>query len=1213
MVRKAILAFAAFFLLLSATFAADSLESPSVELLSGNEDLRSCISILDKAKEEEGLTAVDQLSLYYFLKADGEREKAILAALKGLDAWPQSPAAPMLADIVEDEMTYSALTEKIAAEVISSALRSGGDDPLLRFRLLRSLFVMASRKGDAQGVDRILDRMGIPPAAFFEAPDDELPRTKFRQASFSAPKGELTRFPRDHQFLYAPSSLLAVKGEYLGRMHIPFQTEEGEYWLLITTRSPMKLGVDGTTLFESDPFFGPQPPVTILKLSLRKGAHTLSAVFHSSNNNEGVSVSITPRREAGAPVTFPDRMDPAPGSAGCSLAGNYENSVEQSAVDGDHFSLAMNALLARAEGDYPRSRRLLEKAVAANPKYLLWKLILAELVIEKSYDLPESYALSRAESVVDDILGSNPSCPEAMFYKIYLKSNSSRGEEFLSELRKLTEDSPGDPRWFIQLARELDDLGWKIDARDLLLRSRSLFPQNSQVEEEWLGFCQARRNFPEQIEALEALAKLRVVPAEHESYCSSTGDYGCALKWLEKQQELFGDPSGYLEQGRIGYLEKLGRREEALSSADRLLARNPRNAGWAMIKARLLDLHGKSAEAAALLDQVKKADPSVFNVDYARWLAGGELPFEKERISLDEALSDNAGSPSGAPSSYLLDHQITRVFEDGSTLERYHGIVAVHDRDGVEREGEQQFPANHLLLLRTIKPDGRSVEPEIVPNKRTIGMSGLEAGDLIEYEYIALSGPNGIKKGSYYTPYVFMFQDMEKPFARTSWSIKYPPSFKMSFFEQNLPSPPVVTSEDGLVVRKYEYRSMPRLAYEPDLPFKNIYLPLADAVGNMDWKDYAKALQNEVTGSFPVSPEVSDKCAELTKGSASDADKASRIVGFVMSSIEGEGKGWGDPKETLLLGEGNRLQLAMAMLSAARVKFDLLFAEPVTQAQDKNDLPTEGKFQVPILRIYPGKSPADYFLESPYRDPAVLPWYLQGAEAIPATADEPWARVHLSRDWSRWEGCPQFEQRNFDSRGNLEIGFSQTLDPDQSAQLRGALRKLPKDRWKEVLQMAFAKQFGNVEITDYGFRNLDDNSRNLVMTASAKVAGYASSNGAVLRIEEPIDRLELMKNFGSLGKRELPLSTGFPFMISQTYKLSLPDGKASIVRPGSEKVSSKYGSYSISVKKSGSGFTIMRKASIPFEIIPPEEYPAFVSFLKQVDEAENMTIEVRLK
>lgn len=1216
MVKNTLLPALLAFLLCFPLLAAPPLESPFVEFLSGEEDLGKCIEVLENGKNESGLAPMGYLSLYYFLKAGGQREKAILTALEGLDSDPGSPAAPMLADVVEDEMTFNALTEGLAGKLLGSALSRVQDDPVLRFRLLRSVYVIAARKGDRAGMESALDEMGIPPGAFYEAPEEELPRTRFiGSGPYRPPERATEFFPRNNQFLNMPSSLLRVKGEYFGRMHVPFNSSGAEdFYLLVSSRSPVRVFVDGAAVFENNPFFEIKAPVNIVRLSLKGGAHQLTAAFHSLNNNEGVSLALSPAGSgSGGKIEFLGEMPASVDFAGCSSAGIYVHPVSRNMSDGDHLSLGMNALLCRSTGDYAGARHLLEQAISLNPYYLLWKLALVEIIIEKSYDLPESYALSRAESIVDGILEKNPGCPEALFYKIYLKSSSSQGEEFLSELRNLTEDSPTDPRWFIQLSRELGDLGWTSSAKDVLLRTRTLFPQNSEVEEEWLSFCEARKNMKDRFEAMEALSKLRIAPREYEEYWAQKGDYSEAVRWIDKQKEILGDPTFSLESRKLDYFQKMGMYREALEGVDRLLSKNPRNRGWVLMKARILYLTGRDNEAKAALEELKASEPSAFDVDYAKWLEGQELPFEKERISLEEVLSGESPRPDGAPSSYLLDHQVTRVYEDGSTLERYHGVVAVHDRDGVEREGEQQFPSDYLLVLRTIKPDGTEVEPEFVPNKNTVGMSGLEAGDIIEYEYLSLTGPNGIKKGSYYTPFIFMFQDVEKPFARTCWSIKYPSSFKMTFFEQNLPSPPSVSMEDGLTVRRYEYRSMPRVAREPDLPFKNLYLPLVDAVGNMDWKDYALALKDQVTGSYQISPDIRKKCAELLGGAASDKEKARTVINFVLSSIEGEGKGWGNPTETLLLGEGNRLQLAMAMFGAAGVRFDLLFAKPVTEEKDRNDLPSEGRFQIPVLRIYPDGAPEDYYLESPYRNIGILPWYLQGAEAMPVTSPEPWKTVRLREDWSPWESCPMFEQRNFDGEGNLLVGLSQTLDPDQGTQFRSAFKKLPKDRWKEVLQMAFAKQFGNVEITDYEFRNLDDYDRELVMTATAKVSSYAVAAGGVLRIEEPIDRLELMRNFGSLEKRSLPLSTGSPFIISQTYRITLPEGDVSAVFPGKKKITSKYGSYYLSVKRKPGGCTIERKASIPFQIVPPEEYAAFVSFLKQLDDAENMTIEVKLK
>ena len=1192
-----------------------SFESPSVELLAGEKDLGRCVSLLEGVKDSEALYPVDYVSLYYFLKAAGQRERAILAALEGFDVYPESPVSALLSDIIEEEMTFNAVTEKIAEKVMTSALERDPEDPVLKYRILRSLYVLATRKGDRARMESCLDRMGIPPGAFFEKPDEELPRTRFARSPYPAgPAGPVTRFARNSQFLNIPSTLAEVKGEYLGRMHVPFECEEGGlYYLLISSRSPLKFAIDGTPVFGNDPFSRTSPPINILKIRLEKGSHLASCLFHSVNSNEGPSFSILGRKGASGRIVFTGSVPSAAPSTGCRAEGVFTHPAASGSDGNDHLLLGIAGLFFRSVADYPRARLCLDKALRERPDSLLWKLALSELIVEKSFDLPESYALSRAEFLVDDILKDNPDCPEARYFKIYLKSASSQGEEFLAELRRLADDHPSDPRWFIQLSRELGDLGWNVDAKDVISRARSVFPQNSQVEEEWLNFCGSRKNRADQLEALETLSKLRIVPEEFEEYYASTGDYEKALEMLSQQQRIFGDPGSFIEQNKIEYLRKLGRNREGLKAVESLLEKNPLNKTWGMMKASLLFLEGNDSEANGILSAIKERDPSVFSVDHLGWLSGGDFPFESERIPLSEALENLGSETGGASSSYLLDHQVSRVYPDGSILERYHGVVAIHDRDGVEREGEQRFPSAYLLTLRTIKPDGTIVEPEIVPNKRSIGMSGLEVGDIVEYEYLMMSGYNGVKRGCYYTPYVFMFQDVEKPFARTCWSIKYPPSFKMSFYEQNLPAPPVETKEDGLIVRKYEYRSMPRLVYEPDLPSRNFYLPLVDAVGNLDWRDFALSLQNEVTGSHPVSLEISEKCGSLLAGLGTDAAKIEAIIDFVLSEIDGEGRSWGNPTETLLLGEGNRLQLAMAMLAAAGIRYDFLFAEPTTEALDGNRLPTEGRFRIPVLRVYPGGKTADYYLESRYRDAGILPWYLQGAKALSVTSPEPWKELTLGSDWGPWKACEQDEKRVFGPTGDLNVSLSQALDPDQGAQFRSAFKKLPKDRWKEVLQMAFAKQFGNVEIADYDFLNLDENEKSLVLKASAKVSSYASATGGVLRIEEPIDRLELMKNFGSLEKRSLPLSTGTPFIINQAYTLSLPDGEVAAVLPGKKKVESKYGSYSIIVRKESGGFTVRRNAFIPFQIVPPSEYPAFVSFLKQVDDAEKLAIEVKLR
>ncbi|MCX7830928.1 MAG: hypothetical protein N2445_07720, partial [Acidobacteria bacterium] len=467
-------------------------------------------------------------------------------------------------------------------------------------------------------------------------------------------------------------------------------------------------------------------------------------------------------------------------------------------------------------------------------------------------------------------------------------------------------------------------------------------------------------------------------------------------------------------------------------------------------------------------------------------------------------------------------------------------------------------------MLRTVKQDGRIVEPEYVSGKRTIGMSGLEVGDIIEYEYFNLSYPNNIRKGSYYTPYVFLFQDIEKPFFHTGWMIKYPKEMKMEFYEQNLPDKPKVYEEEGLVVRKYDYNAMPRIPYEPSAPFKNNYLPLVDATGNLNWEDYFQYLKDQLVGSYPTSVEIEDKTSSLTSSLKTVEEKVDAIVNFVFEEIEGEGERWSDPTQTLLSGQGNRFQLALSMMKSADIDFEIVLAESNSLKYDKNMLPSEGRFTIPLVKIN-GDSNYFIYLDDAYRNVKILPTFLQGARYI-SLKDEKFIPKSIPENYLPYITCLQKEKRIIDKDGNLSIKLNQTLDPDQSSDLRRILKRVEKDRWKEVLQIAFSKQFGNAEIGEYEFKNLDEINKSLEIDAEIFVTSFGTRSEEKLKIENLYERVELSKILGKLVKRELPLSVSQPIILNQEFDVVLPQGKILSQQKKKKKIETKFGKYLLEVK-----------------------------------------------
>ena len=1173
-------------------------ESPSIE---------DSLKVAQEGKEKDALNPIDYVFLYYLLKAQGEREKAIYAALEGFEKCNDEIVSTILVDIIKDEFTYNGITEKIACEMIKKK-KDNFNDPLLKTAISNLLFMEYSRKGEKAAADEILDKAGIPKGFFYSVLTDENARLKFLNSDYSVVNhSNMAYSERDGFLLHIPSSMLNTTSDFLEVKTIPFEAvEDEEIAMVVITNSPCKIYIDGKLAFFKNSFEKNLPPKDVLKFKAKKGYHLIDVLYYSVNRGDGITLTLWEDGKNQSGVKYLEQILEANENQKITEIETKDIFAEQS---GDSFlNKVIFALYKASLGNLSSSRMDFEKLLEEHLSSILVKIFYANLIIEKSYDLPQIYAVSKGEKTVESILKENPDCPEALFYNTLLKSSSTQKEEVLSELRSICERFPNDPRWFVQLSQELEAVDFISEAKNVLLKAEEIFPGNSMVEEEIFNFYKDRGDFERSLSYLDKISKRRNVYSEYEKYYSEKGEYGKAIDYLLKQKEVYGNFDFFFEKNMVYHLLKMGKYEEALKTAQILLEANPKSEQFLVLKAKILSKMGKKDEALAIFEKIKEESPKYFDYDYAKWLMSGKLPFEEERISYEDAMKSYDGKADGASSSYVLDHQISLIQKDGSTIERYHGIVKIHDKDGVEKEGEVQFPANYLVSLRTIKQDGKVVEPEYVTSKRTIGMTGLEVGDIIEYEYFNLSPPNNVKKGSFYTPYVFLFQDVEKPFFHTSWTVKYPKDFKMDFYEQNLPDKPKVYEENGLLVRKYDYNAMPRIAYEPSAPFKNYYLPLVDITGNITWDDYFDYLKNQFVGSFPVGVEIEEKAKVLTEGLKSEEEKVNAIVNFVFEAIEGEGERWSDPTETLLSGQGNRLQLAIALLKSAQIDFELIVAEENSLKYDNNPLPSQGKFTVPLIKIN-SKNPYFIYLEDSYRNVRILPFYLQGSRYISLKEDK-FVAKKLPEDYSPYINCLQKEKRVIDKEGNLSVNLNQVLDPDQSSDLRSVLKRVEKDRWKEVLQIAFSRQFGNAEIGNFEFQNIEDIQKNLVLNAEIYVSSFGTKTEKGLKIENIYDRVELSKILAKLTKRELPLSIPQPIILNQEFQIVLPSGKISSFEKKKKKIESKFGKYNLEVKPKKGEILIKRFLCIPEQQVSKEEYPQFASFLSEIDNCETTNVEI---
>ncbi|MCX7830514.1 MAG: tetratricopeptide repeat protein, partial [Acidobacteria bacterium] len=588
-----------------------------------NSQIEDSIKILKEGKEKGELEPSDYILLYYLLKAQGEREEAIYNALEGLKNSKDQKTATIFADIILSEFTYNSFTEEIAFEILKND-KDNISDPILKIAICNMLYIEFSRKGDRPSAEKILDNAGIPQGFFYSIVADENARLEFLGTDMSKINHSGMKYcERDGFLLHIPSTMLNTTSDFLALKTIPIEAiEDDEVNMVVMTNSPVKIFLDGKLAFYKNAFEKNLPPKDVINFKVNKGFHIVDILYYSVNSGDGVTLAFCEKGKSLKYLKTIPSLDEKNRISQFSKRDLFVKPAADSISD-----LALFALYESAVGNLSSSRMDLEKIIKENPESVPLKIAYTNMIIEKSYDLPQQYAVSKAESAVDSILQSNPNCPEALFYNTLFKSSSSEKEEILNDLRALTEKYQNDPRWFIQLAQELEAVEFFSEAKEILLRAEELFPGNASVEEEIYNFFKNRGDFEKSLYCLDKISKRRKVYSEYEEYYSSRGDYFKAIDYLNKEKEIYGDFDYFYEKNMIFYFLKMGKYKEALEIAENLLDSNPDSEQFSALKAKILSKMGKNEEAWKILEAMKEKSPKYFDYDYAKWLSTGQLPF----------------------------------------------------------------------------------------------------------------------------------------------------------------------------------------------------------------------------------------------------------------------------------------------------------------------------------------------------------------------------------------------------------------------------------------------------------------------------------------------------------------------------------------------------------------------------------------------------------
>src|SRR5262249_33049806 len=218
-------------------------------------------------------------------------------------------------------------------------------------------------------------------------------------------------------------------------------------------------------------------------------------------------------------------------------------------------------------------------------------------------------------------------------------------------------------------------------------------------------------------------------------------------------------------------------------------------------------------------------------------LVPGDLQI-RQQIALDEGnrimpwsdrdgaamLKASKSAPGGASAVRILDYGATQMFPDGGGVERTHTVARVYDKKGIAKFGEAHIPSDaQVLRLRTIKADGRVLEPESIPEKESISLPGLEPGDAVEIDYLRGIAPRGPDMPGYSLGAVF-FKDDETPMGESTSGARAPGALEVDAHNLELPASTLAREGDAFRFR-YSARDVKPQLGEPHQTSESENLP----------------------------------------------------------------------------------------------------------------------------------------------------------------------------------------------------------------------------------------------------------------------------------------------------------------------------------------------------------------------------------------------------
>jgi len=305
---------------------------------------------------------------------------------------------------------------------------------------------------------------------------------------------------------------------------------------------------------------------------------------------------------------------------------------------------------------------------------------------------------------------------------------------------------------------------------------------------------------------------------------------------------------------------------------------------------------------------------------------------------------------------------------------------------------------------------------------------------------------------------------------------------------------------------------------------------------------------------------------------------------------------------------GNRWRGFMSLCRSLGIDVSYAVAKNRLATPAIGQLSEAAQYTVPLLRLETEK-PVWLSVSSKYAPFGYVPAEVRGMPGYLLSGSQP-TKTIIPETGTR-DGISYFGKAKLDAQGSARAELVLEFRGKYATGLRTALAQMPKHQVRDALEgRILGSALRGAQLTDYEVDDLDDLDAPLTFRLSARVPHFAQKSGKRLILAPPF--MPQLSRLAALPTRRTPLLLDQANYQEISLEIELPPGARVTSAIGSQELKNEGRSVRVDDTLKNDTLTLKRVIDLPAGRVQPEQYPRFVKFAREADDALASSIRIQL-